>query len=274
MLPPAIPGLLQALFAGDETAARKFLDADFGVHDGQEVDDWLGHELSEFARRRPLLNLTSIEVTDRASNTVQGGVAFAVLDQDGRFVFEDALRIGPAGLVRGLGRNFEIVTKMHYTAGRPHRRGVAIRSPRGDIVKAVILGINHDDAQLHPGSSHEDDGFFTLDFQIPLDDCFGRQANLFVRDSAGVSGIEPIYLRGFDSPHQGPVAWPAINGNAVTIAALYNSRLWSLCITLEDGSVETIEHPSEGRWEFPQLVHSAVVTDALDNDWLNPGTCQ
>lgn len=269
MLPPAIPSLIEALFRGDAAAARNFIDPDFGIHDGHNAETWLVHEISEFAKRRPALNLEAVQVTDQASRTIPGAISFAVLCQDGRFVFEDSLKIGPTGLVRGLGRRFEIVTKMHYRAGQPLRRGIAIRSPRGDIVKAVVLGVEHDDAQLHPGSSHDDDHFFTLDFSIPVDNHEGIHANLFVRDSAGVSAIEPIFLRGYDSPHHGSVEFPGINGNMVSIFNVDHKRLWSLSVRLEDGSDETVEHPTGGKYRFDLPVQSAIVTDAMDNDWVN-----
>jgi hypothetical protein len=62
--------------------------------------------------------------------------------------------------------------------------------------------------------------------------------------------------------------FPIIEGSVVKIPK-GKSRPWSATVWFEDGGRLSIERPEPGfEWELERSVEKAMVTDALDNDWV------
>jgi hypothetical protein len=62
--------------------------------------------------------------------------------------------------------------------------------------------------------------------------------------------------------------FPIIEGNMVKLP-VGKSRPWKASAWLDNGSYISIERPEAGlEWDIGQVITKAMVTDALDNDWV------
>ena len=242
-------------------------NGDFGMHEGRVLAEWTAHEIAEFGRRSAVFGLDgglSVEI-ERAGK--DGSVCFAVLDGKGRFVYQDTWVLDGDGRVHGNRRAFEIVTKLRFEEGTEASRGLAIRSHGTRIRSVVPLGAAVTSFSTNDGMGYDEDGFTSVAMTIEDDDLLGRFMSFRISDHRGLAASEEVWLRGRDERRfEGPL-YPVLGRRSVLVPASA-SRPWSLSVALADGSRSVVSHPDPGSHLFPADVEAAVLTDAMDNDWI------
>jgi hypothetical protein len=264
-VPPIVAAFVAALAAGDAAGAGACLAPDFGLHEGMGRDGWLDHELGEFSRRWAACGFAPGDALGIAPSAAPAGLrGFLVLDAAGGFVYEDALCVGPDGLIRGNGRGVEVVSKLQFERGRPTRRAVAIRSHGRDIAAVTPLDAA-EDVVFEKAATWDEDRFHSFSFTVPGDDLRSRVARMRVTTRAGGETVS-VLLRGADHPLFLGARWPELDGNRVAVD-IGRGRLWGLAVGFEGGGTASVPHPSRPILEFDRPVEWATLTDALDNDW-------
>ena len=244
------------------------MSPEFGIHEGLDARAWIRHEQREILRRSTAFQLAPGGICIVPNRRGNGGeTTFSMKTHDGVFVYQDTWVIGPDGRLRGNGRHFEIVTKLQLVAGGPTRRAMAIRDHGGSLVSVVPIGLALAECELNSGMSSSEDSFQTLSLLIEGDDCLGRQAKFRMSSDSGVRSTESVWLRGKEEPEFEDDLFPAIRGREVQVPGS-RARLWSLNVMLADGDRTMVEHPRSGEYVFGKDVAMAVLTDAMDNDWM------
>jgi len=262
-----------ALIDGDRARAAACLSPSFGRHEGRRAEEHLAHELSQFALLSRVYGVSSgWSVRPRGvAGSPPGQFGFLLETPDGRLIYEDALPIGEDGLLGGDGSAFETVCKLRLRpkgAGVDIGRGVAIRrAPHAP--EAVIVRRPHTlDQRFHPRAPDPD--YAALDFTVAGDIGATLAAEVLIYAAEGVREVKRLVLRGIDHPHFEGRAFVRIEGERVVVPKT-RARPWSLCALLADGRCQTVLQPDSGGIQFDDRVVSAVLTDAVDNDWETIG---
>ena len=266
-----IRDFVRAAARGDFEVARRLVSPAFGRHDGKGADAWLRHEASEYAARASAFGIDDESEVVLLEKGLPGLVTFAVVGAGGELGFEDALGIGPDGLVVGNQRAFEIVSKLAFVAPGRTRRSLAIRGHGMDIMVARPETLRVDDLVLEPCMTWHEDRFRSMSFTIPGDDFLGRVVRFTLfgenEDSDFVREKSDVWLRGRDDPFFEDGLFPIVEGRTVTVSP-GRLKLWSVSVAGEEPYMsKTIDNPPRGTLTFDHPVRMAVVTDALDNDW-------
>lgn len=261
---------IDALVRQDPQQAADCLSAGFGCHEGKDRDAYLRHELREFSRLMDRYGLANgIRLyTDTAEADC---LRFSVADCNGVLVYEDALLFDADGRIRGDGSRFEVVSKIRFRDQSVYR-ALAIR---GFGEAPGFLVIDDDpvgECDVHPASTHADDGFHVTTFMLDGDDFRTRPARVRIYPlGGGVPDQKRMVLRGVDHPFFEPSLFPEVRGRAVSIPKS-RAKPWSLNVKLKGGAWHEIQQPRALHWYgFDQDVVFAVLTDAVDNDWITEG---
>jgi hypothetical protein len=194
-----------------------------------------------------------------------GRITFSVLGANNQLAYQDTWHFDARGRLTGNGSRFEIVSKIHFDASGRHLRALAVRSARGSIVSVVPIGVTASEACLHQGMRFGDDDFATFTMAVEDDDLKGFGARFRMADDAGIRSTEVVWMRGIDEKGFADDLYPRIDGSSVLVGG--DGPSWSMSVVLMDGSHESIDHPRPGRYEFAAPVGTAILTDAMDNDW-------
>ena len=238
----------------------------FGIHEGRTLDVWIDHELQEFARCKKAFELDAGMSVAVDRMDADGSVIFFVRSGKGDLVYQDAWRIDGDGCIVGDGRAFEIVSKFHFARGRATRRALAVRSVRGRVTSVVPIGLTADECLFEQGLNS--DAFSTISMLLPNDDLKALWARFRISDETGARATETVWLRGISETVD---LFPFIEGRRVMLPG--EARAWELNVLLQDGTSRCVEHPIPGVYLFSQPVRTAVLTDAMDNDWIADATC-
>jgi hypothetical protein len=195
----------------------------------------------------------------------EGCITFSVIGAQGQIAYQDTWNFDDSGRMVGNGSRFEIVAKLHFDAAGGCLRALAVRSVKGDITSVVPLGVAASEAVLHQGMRADEDDFATFTMAVEEDDLKGFSAKFRISDDAGTRSTETVWMRGIDESGFAGDLFPGINGRSVLVPG--EGQSWSLSVVLSDGSCRSIDHPCPGIYEFDGAVETAILTDALDNDW-------
>lgn len=250
----------------DGNVPAECLSDDFGIHEGRSLPEWSVHEHREFAMRRQAFGLDLETLSIRLDHErMPGRITFSVLGAQNELAYQDTWHFDDRGLLTGNGSRFEIVSKIHFDASGRHLRAMAVRSPAGKIVSVVPIGVNVSEAFLHEGMRFGEDDFVTFTMAVEDDDLEGFSAKFRMADDAGNRSTEVVWMRGIDESGFVDGLYPAIKGCSVLVGG--DGPSWSMSVALMDGSRMSIDHPRPGRYEFAAPVGTAILTDAMDNDW-------
>jgi hypothetical protein len=256
--------LVSSLLRGDSPASiRANLAADFGIHGGLSVVDYVDHELSEFAARRYWFGDHGFSIVP--VSFADGVLRFFVVDANGSLVYEDALGVDRNGRVAGNCQPVEVVTKLKFKSGGEMKRSAALRYPKGSIVTARLDCAG---SCVLRGPEFADDNFWQIEADFEGDDFLERQIG--IRSVVERNGMRSVVVaealfRGTDHPMFADMR-PTISGSEILIPE-GRLRVWSLAVLLMDGSRRYIEHGITPVMQFDQPVAKVILTDALDNEW-------
>jgi hypothetical protein len=262
----AIRRLVGGFIGGD--VPTECFSPDFGVHEGLSLQEWIAHERREFEMRRQAFGIATEALSIRIDHRRQPDcITFSVMGAQGRVAYQDTWMFDADGRMIGNGSRFEIVAKLHFDASGSPLRALAVRSAKGSIVSVVPIGVAASEAVLNQGMRAEVDDFATFTMAVENDDLRGFRAKFRIADDAGVRSTEAVWMRGVDEAGFTHGLFPRIDGRAVIVPG--EGPSWSLSVVLADGSRQAIDHPQPGSYEFVSAVETAILTDALDNDWLS-----
>lgn len=259
---------IRKIIAGliDGNVPAECLSDDFGIHEGRSLQEWGVHEHREFAMRRQAFGLDPETLSIRLDHErMPGRITFSVLGAHNQLAYQDTWHFDDRGRLIGNGSRFEIVSKIHFDASGGPLRALAVRSSAGSIASVVPIGVNAAEAFLHEGMRFREDDFATFTMAVEDDDLGGFSARFRMADAAGNRSTEVVWMRGTDEIGFADGLYPAIEGCSVLVGG--DGPSWSMSVALMDGSHMSIDHPRPGRYEFAAPVETAILTDAMDNDW-------
>jgi hypothetical protein len=268
---PVVERFLFAIVAGDTASAVSLCSSDFGVHDGRRMIDWIKLKESEYAIRASSFGVGS-DVRLVRVRGLPGSVSFAVMAEDGTFLYEDSIVVGNDGLIVGNGRRFEVVTKLLFEQGRKTaRRGVEIRATGVSIELVQPVGFVPISSSFSRSMTFGSDSFHSYVMEVNSDDVSCRVMDFHFVGSGpnGVFEVDfPVWMRGVDDPFFVGGLFPEIDGFFVTLPQGMR-RYWSLSVSPDRPSLPfVVERPEGGSVvECPWPVDTAVITDPLDNEW-------
>lgn len=256
-----LKSFVEALLVEDGYKAARCLSPAFTVHDGLVPEDFIKHEIEEFRQRlrrderKPDILVTGNSQSRYEVSVVANGLVYAA-----------DFEVDDEGLICSNGNVVECVPKLrHYQDGvdraaaiRSHDFAVQMITPRFPVLDCHIT--------LAPRS-----GLFSyLHFSSEVDP--QKSFNGSLRIMMQVAGSTNVITEfpGLDkfSDWQEKEFFPIIMGNVVQIP-VGKSRPWNASVWFEDGGCASIERPEPGfEWQQDKPVIKAMVTDALDNDWV------
>ncbi|MBV6633532.1 MAG: hypothetical protein KI792_10945 [Alphaproteobacteria bacterium] len=260
---------IEALIAGDREAAAAEISPSFERHQGRNAARHLEHELQQFeprVERYKLKEGVTITITEHGQSS--GLLHYYVRNMHNQFIFEETTRVDDDGLILGDGYSWELIPKLRFERhgeGRNIRRGLCIGF-NGKVPEKVLIM----DKRISAGSTltnKHDEGSYHYWFQ--LEDDVGESVNLLTLvkgEDDRAAERRTMHFRGNDHPFFIDNLFPTIEGSRVTLPD-YPFVFWSLHVTLADGSTQGKYSPASGPHEYDQPVASAVLLDAVDNEW-------
>lgn len=252
---------VEALMAERAGEAARCLSPSFTRHDGLTKQAFIEHEIEEFRQRlllderSPVIQVSPLSVTRYEIRVVAKGLIYAT-----------DFEVDSEGFICSNGNVVECVPKLRRHQGKIDR-AAAVRS-RDFLIQTITPRFPVADCHLTVASEK---GLFSyLHFSNEIDPAQSFTGSLRVMMKNASSANVRIDFPGFDrfADWQEKEFFPIIEDNRVKLP-LGKSRLWSASAWLDDGSYVSIDRPEPGlEWNLNRSVAKAMVTDALDNDWV------
>jgi hypothetical protein len=247
--------------AEERRQAADCLSPSFTIHDGLTRDAFLNHEIEEF-RQRLLHNEREPEI----QVTPISGNRFEVCVVANGLVYGSDFNVDDEGLITSNGNIVECVPKVRRHKGLIER-AVAIRSH--DFLIQTITP-KFPVLECHVTMAPEAGLFSYFHFLNGIDPAQSFIGSLRVMMKNAKSANVVIEFPGLErfTEWQEKEFFPIIQANTVKVP-IGKSRPWNVSAWLDDSSCVSIDRPEPGlEWALKRPVKKAMVTDALDNDWV------
>lgn len=256
-----LKAFVEALIAEHRDEATRCLSPLFTLHDGLTKQAFIEHEIKEFRRRllpdecEPVIKVSPLSETEYEIHVVAQGLIYAT-----------SFEVDGQGLICSNDNVVECVPKLRHHQNKI-ARAAALRSPNFPV---QMITPKFPVTDYHLTVTPEKGLFSYLHFSTEIEPAqsFIGSLRVMMKD-AGSANIK-VNFPGLDrvTDWQEKEFFPIIEGNRVKLA-VGKSRPWSANAWLEDGSCVSIERPEAGLdWDLGRTVAKAMVTDALDNDWI------
>ena len=255
----------------DAVAARSYLSTDFRLHEGRNAEEFIAHEINEFAERiEPYRLKDGVNARVIDLNQETGDIYYLVYNKDGMMIYEEHNRINQDLAIIGNQHIWELITKLKFRKGRDgrvsHSRGLCVRQnhyqPQALIVHSHVV-----EEYSLMRCEYETDSY-VCEFGLAADTGNNQLVDISIfGDQPASRERRKIKMRGYDHLYFRPDLFPRIDGKSVQLPA-YDSQFWSMSITFSDGTHKQIYHPKQQSYFFDKDVEIAIVVDAVDNDWI------
>ncbi|MEO0368845.1 MAG: hypothetical protein AAF197_08680 [Pseudomonadota bacterium] len=266
---------INALYAGDKKRAGAFLAEDFGCHAGRNPEEHIAHELWEYATREDHFGLADgFQVKIDLFQTVTHGTdkayrcVFSIVNANAQLVYRDVLLLDSAGFIIGDQAPFEVIGKLRFEDDVVWRVmvGHQVQQPPAKINP---VGLPHDNAELLVVD--QPSGMHVLEYRYcGRDDDLASQCQRFKLYPLGAapSTLE-VYMPGRDHWAFEPNRFPEISQDGKTVTLPQSEQFaWHLQVQAEAGDLHEIEMPKDNVYQFEAPIMRAILTDALDHDWV------
>ena len=256
-----LTAFVKALLMKSESDATRCLSPTFTINDGLEAAAFITHEIEEFRQR---LQMDERHPDILVNQHSEYGYEVSVIANG--LVYGADFEVDGEGLICSNGNVVECVPKLrHHQSGIG--RAAAIRS-HDFLVQTITPKFPVLDCHLTVATKP---GLFSyLHFSNDIDPrtsfTGALRVMLKVAGSTNLIAVFPGVEKFQD--WQEEEFFPVISGDVVRIPK-GKSRPWNATVWFEDGGRASIDRPEPGlEWKQHRAVAKAMVTDALDNDWV------
>jgi hypothetical protein len=252
---------IEALMTRRADAAACCLSSSFTVHDGLAKEAFIAHEIDEFRQRlllderSPTIQASALSETRYEIRVVAGGLVYAT-----------DFEVDDKGLICSNDNPLECVPKLRRHKGRIDRAAAV----RGQNFLIQTITPRFPVSECHVTTAPQSGLFSYLQFSNEIDPAksFTGSLRVMMRNAGSVNmSVDFPGLEKF-ADWQEKEFYPIIDGSTVKIP-MGKSRPWNASAWLDDGSYVSIDRPEPGLdWALNRPVKKAMITDALDNDWV------
>lgn len=253
---------------------NEIFHADFGIHNGYDVNGYCDYEFEEFAlkcERFGLTNEAKIECFEIGNNYIY----FSLGKKEDKAVFESIFEWDDTdNKLKGNQYFYKIEPKIQFykdyqTNEIKFNRRINIKAPTNEIlVKKVMTTYSCHEVNFFKQELEDIFGgnFYSL---VYLDDDFNLNTywNNISIYSNQKNSKNKILMRGKDHPLFTDNLYPEIVSN---FEFKINEDIFPVILTIEfeDGSEEMIKYPLDKVFKFNKKMKTVYLTDTLSFDWV------
>lgn len=247
----------------------KLISNNFIFEDGFTKEEYIKQELEQYSTLSPIFNLCkdfSIKVLDKVKYDNFTIIFYHLFNDRQQIVSKMNITIdNNTGLITGNNSNFECVPKFEIREHQVVKVGLAIRGKKVNSIRHIFCESHDLELEsLSLGENFDNDSFYSVKF-IPAQSIYNSLLQFIISYyNDGKSFIERknVFFDYFD-PNIKPYV---INENIFYIDdAKYPVHLY---YKDEKGTSYNYEYPRNMTLDISQM-KSFIVTDSLDNDWVN-----
>jgi hypothetical protein len=254
---------VEALILGDEKRALDLISPTFTVNDGLDALSFVRHEITEF-RQRKKRDESRIAIKVDAKGD---GTADAIVTSERGLLYAMNYHVDGDGWVGSNGCEVEIVGKMRFARNEAYR-AAAIRAPN-DTILAIAPLFAVENFWVTPSGESGQYSYLHFPNEFDVDQDIVRKIRVTFRNRKPLTAWISMPGRSSFARWQEDDMFPVVEENSILIPE-GKSPVWNATAWLESGEVANFERPESGiLWTLPDKVKMAVVTDALDNDWVS-----
>lgn len=251
-------------------------EAEFGLHLGGTLDDYMDYEMEEFRVKCSFFGLDEhgpMAVYELSPEHIY----FYFGNQNDPALFEAVWVVDPVekklkgnnSLFRWEPKLQNIKTRFGHTTARV----VNVKSKTKRFLKWWTIK-NRETCNPHTEIMDLEEimgGFFTACcFEESDPDLVNSYwADFRVKDNLGDTSYQKVWMRGWDHPLANADAWPEVDLEAGIVKDSPNTKtLVILCVDFVDGDRKLFKYPKEKKWDFGKPIQQVCVTDGLSYDWI------
>ena len=253
-----------------------FCVSDFGLHNGQAVDEYAEYEFHEFSLKANGFGLTvnaSVECYDIGNDFIY----FSLGKKEDRALFETMFKWDDKEKkVRGNQFNFKIEPKMQFIKQSSSKeiekriRRINIKSVNKELTVRAIINEQTGDDNLFMKTQNEDifgGEFFSLIYTRPNEDKSTYWEKINIMTNKGLKKVN-VLMRGEDHPLFVGNCFPKIGEDKKHIT--WEDSLFPVIvdITTKSGKVFSYKYPKEKIINLDEEIRLVCLTDTLSYDWI------
>lgn len=257
-----LTSFLEALMLADEARAMQFISPEFTVHDGLDALRFVRHEIIEFkSRRKESDDKVLVEQAKTGDTTID-----VVVTSNRGLLYAMSYHVDRHGMVSSNGSQIEIVGKIRYSQDGT-QRAAAIRHP-DDTIVAVTPMFAVKEFWTSIGEAAGQFSYVHFPSEIDVSQGLVEKVRITFKHRKSLTAALSMPGTSTFEQWQEKDLFPVIEGRTIVIPH-GKSPVWSATAWLTTGRQLNLERPEPGfRWELSEDITMAVVTDALDNDWV------
>jgi hypothetical protein len=252
--------------------------AEFGLHLGGSLDEYIEHEMDEYKVKCAKFGLTEegpLQVYQLAPDRLY----FYFGNTLDPALFEAVWTMNEQGLLLGNQSKFRWEPKMQSIKKGTmvkRTRVCNIKSNQGLVLSWWRLKDREAANPSHTISELEDimGGTFTSClYEEPFNDTQSYWATWRIQDTQGGKETQRVWMRGLNHPQSQGDTFPEVDFHGGHVRAHPKTKtIVIVCANFDDGTKTMLKYPEAREWFFDKPIRSICVTDGLSYDWIQERT--